>query len=84
VFGELFDRREFDPVDQQYFNDNFDFANSRFASRSNDFWFDYTADTGDGWIPAHAVTRQLARQTLDVAGDRPSARQHTRIRRGRG
>jgi hypothetical protein len=72
VFGEMFDRRELmaslDPFDHSYFNENCDFSHPRFFEPGGDFWFDFAADTGDGWIPVHAVARLLARPTLLVDG----------------
>ena len=32
----------------------------------NAFWFDFMADTGDGWNPTYAVAYQMARATLDL------------------
>src|SRR5262249_47887414 len=82
VFGQMFDRRELmaslDPFDRTYFNDNFDFTvrpptpeqphPPKYTDENGDFWLDFAADTGDGWIPVHAVARLLARQQLNVGG----------------
>lgn len=82
IFGKMFDRRELmaslDPFDQTFFEQNFDFTDKlpdpnhshpqKYTDEQGDFWFDYLADTGDGWAPAHAVARLLARQNLDVSG----------------
>jgi predicted MPP superfamily phosphohydrolase len=34
----------------------------------NGFWFDYMADTGDGWKPTYAMARLLARRGLAMEG----------------
>src|SRR5712691_6404139 len=66
VFGSMFDRRELmasldDPLNLTEFN-----ANCDFSAAAGDFWFDFCADTGDGWNPAYAVARLLARPNLTV------------------
>lgn len=73
VFGELFDRRELiaslDPFDQAYFSNNFDFSKPTLQDPAGNFWLDFTADTGDGWISTYAVARLLAQSELTI-GDR--------------
>ena len=70
VFGKMFDRRELmaslDPFDIAYFNNNFDFSKPSFQESNGDFWFDFVADTGDGWTSTYAVARLLAKQELRV------------------
>ena len=76
VFGEFADRRELlatarpvDPtaIDQAY--------NYREEAPNEDFWFDFMADTGDGWNSTYAVARLLAEPTLAVEGaDEPLLR----------
>jgi hypothetical protein len=68
VFGKMFDRRELiaslDPFDRSDFNANFDFSSPLHLAPDGNFWLDFCADTGDGWWPAHAVARLLARPDL--------------------
>jgi len=68
VFGKMFDRRELiaalDPFDRSDFDANFDFSSSSHFAADGNFWFDFCADTGDGWRSTHAVARLLARSEL--------------------
>src|SRR5437773_12442981 len=68
VFRMMFDRRELiaalDPFDRSDFDANFDFSSSAHFAAAGNFWFDFCADTGDGWRSTHAVARLLARSEL--------------------
>jgi len=35
-----------------------------------EIWIDYVSDVGDGWNPTYSVALSLARQSLDVAGEK--------------
>lgn len=43
-----------------------------FAGRE-ELWFDFAADTGDGWNPTYAIAALLGRPTLDLAGPQGEA-----------
>jgi hypothetical protein len=76
VFGEFADRREsmaasraVDPnaIDKAY--------NYSEEAAGRDFWFDFAADTGDGWNSTYAIARLLAEPALNIAGiDEPLSR----------
>ena len=71
-FGGMFDRRELmaslDPFDED------DFKLTHDHSGHKELWFDYVADTGDGWASTHAVARLLARPSLEVGAEKPLER----------
>lgn len=62
VFGEFADRREAlaaaNAIKDDALDGRFDY---RACHTGGDFWFDFVADTGDGWEPTHAVADLLAR-----------------------
>lgn len=70
VVGGIADNRENqdqgDPVGSGKLSGIFDY---RTGNTSKDFWFDYTADVGDGFDPAYAVARSLAQPKLDIGED---------------
>src|SRR5262245_42734701 len=59
VFGQFADRRASlaaeRPLDPISFDPKFDYR----LHQGSDFWFDFAADTGDGWDPTYAVARLL-------------------------
>jgi len=68
VFGAFADRREaiaaarsLDPV---AIDPAWDYS----AASKSDFWFDFLADTGDGWNSTYAMARLLAQPELKPAG----------------
>jgi len=42
------------------------FDYSQVEDENGHFWFDYVADTGDGWDPTYCIARLLALPTLEV------------------
>ena len=40
-----------------------------YSQETGEFWFDFVADTGDGWNSTYAVAEALARPTLEVELD---------------
>ncbi len=70
VVGGLADNRETqepgDPVGRAKNSGLYDY---RTGHRGEAFWFDFTADIGDGFEPAHAVARCLARDELQAGGE---------------
>ena len=58
VFGEFADRREamaaINAIAVQPFDESFDYSR---RSKGGEFWFDFLADTGDGWDPTFAMTQ---------------------------
>ena len=60
VFGRHSDTRLIEALASQPQNE-FDYSNV-----PGDFWFDYVADTGDGWNPTYAIADALARPELEV------------------
>ena len=67
VFGEFADRREAmaaaNAISAQPFDKSFDFSES---TDNGDFWFDFLADTGDGWDSTFAIAQLLTERKLDV------------------
>lgn len=68
VFGEFVDRRETQAatrkIDPETIDPAYDYHEE---SAGQDFWFDFIADTGDGWNSTYAVARLLAEPALNVA-----------------
>ena len=69
VFGRFADRRPSmaaeRPLDPQDIDPVYDYARQ---SLQDDFWFDFMADTGDGWDSTYAVARLLAAQHINPSG----------------
>jgi len=66
VFGEMADRREAIAASNAIRAKPFDPTMS-YAKAKEDFWFDYLADTGDGWNSTYAMARLVSQETIDVA-----------------
>ena len=71
VFGSMFDRRELMASLDFPFNNPADFkadfdTHFDLSAAGGDLWFDFCADTGDGWDSTYAVARLLARPNLSV------------------
>jgi len=64
LFGEFADKREAiaasNAVEPTPADGEFDY--SKYGGQ--DFWFDYLADTGDGWNPTFAMARLVAKESL--------------------
>jgi hypothetical protein len=76
LFGQFADKREAiaaanaiqpTPVDGE-----FDYSGPVHRDPDGNFWFDYLADSGDGWNPTFAMARLVAEDTL--LGDKPRGR----------
>jgi hypothetical protein len=71
LFGEFADKREAfaaaNPISDTGIDASYDYGADY---PEGDFWFDYVADTGDGWNPTYAVARLLARERLAVSTGR--------------
>lgn len=69
IFGEFADRREIIAVanafEPQPFDSSFDYSEK---ATGGEFWFDYVADTGDGWDPTLAIARLLTEPALELDG----------------
>jgi hypothetical protein len=69
VFGQFADKRESiaaaRPIADIRLDPKHDYSS---AGEGGDFWFDYVADTGDGWNPTFAVARLLARDRWRLGG----------------
>jgi hypothetical protein len=69
VFGEFADRRETEAgareLDPKQLDPYYDYRTSEAGS---EFWFDFVADTGDGWNSTYAIARLLAEPSLSVEG----------------
>jgi hypothetical protein len=67
VFGQLADRREAiaaaNAIEPQPFDPSFDYS-----EHQQDFWFDYLADTGDGWNSTYAMARLLSDDAITADG----------------
>jgi hypothetical protein len=68
VFGEFADRRDSmaaeRPLDPVHFDSALDYR----AQQGVDFWFDFAADTGDGWDSTYAMARLLGASQLALPG----------------
>ncbi len=72
VFGAFFDKRELEaalnpPLQDPDAHDHFTYDAS-----GGDFWFDYVADTGDGWNPTYTLAWLLAQRQLPLLGQEQS------------
>jgi hypothetical protein len=63
VFGAFADRRELEGVES---GTPLDLS---VLDETEDFWFDYVADTGDGFHPVSTVASQLAADELQITDD---------------
>ena len=69
IFGQFADKREalaaanFIPDGE--FDPSFNYSEK---AEDGEFWFDYMADTGDGWTPTFAVAGRLAEDSLQPEG----------------
>ena len=84
VFGQFADRREAfaaaNPIKDDKLDQRADYA-SQYPD--GDFWFDYVADTGDGWNPTYAIARLLARDELHPRATEGGEPLPTALKRGR-
>lgn len=68
VFGSFADKRETvavaNPIEPAPFDAELDYSTRGDAP----FWFDFVADTGDGWDSTYAVARLLAEDRLSLDG----------------
>jgi len=66
LFGQFADKREAiaaaNAIQPTPKDGEFDY--SGLADGNGDFWFDYLADTGDGWDPTYAMARLIAQPGL--------------------
>jgi hypothetical protein len=73
VFGQFADKREAlaaaNPIDDAALDPCFDYSA---RCPEGEFWFDFVADTGDGWNPTYAVARLLAADSLNLDGAKES------------
>lgn len=67
VFGQFADKREAiaatNAIEPQPFDKTIDYSNE-----TGDFWFDFMADTGDGWNSTYAMARLVSQATLQPSG----------------
>lgn len=67
VFGAFADRREAiasaNAIAPQPFDERLDYSAAK-----GDFWFDYLADTGDGWNSTYAMARLASASQIDLEG----------------
>ena len=65
VFGEFADRREAiaaaNAIAPQPFDESFDYSSTK-----GDFWFDFLADTGDGWNSTYAMARLASQPEIQL------------------
>lgn len=63
VFGQFADRREAiaasNAIEPQPFDKTFNYSDGK-----GDFWFDYLADTGDGWDSTYAMARLVSEDSI--------------------
>jgi hypothetical protein len=69
VFGEMADRREAmaaaNGIAAQPFDKSFDYSR---RGRDGAFWFDFLADTGDGWDSTFAIAQLVTKPQLEPEG----------------
>ncbi len=69
IFGQFADKREAlaaaNFIPDSAFDACFDYSA---RAEDGEFWFDFIADTGDGWTPTFAVARRLAEDSLSPEG----------------
>jgi len=69
VFGQFADRREAmaaaNAIEPQPFDKSFNYEDK---SRNGEFWFDFLADTGDGWDSTFAMAQLLMEMQLTPQG----------------
>lgn len=67
VFGQFADRREAiaasNAIEPQPVDSELDYSAAK-----GDFWFDYLADTGDGWNSTYAMARLVSEDAINVSG----------------
>lgn len=84
VFGQFADKREAlaaaNPISDDELDERCDYA-SKYPQ--GDLWFDYVADTGDGWNPTYAVARLLAQRELRPRASEASKHLEDPLQRGR-
>lgn len=70
AFGEMADRREAiaaaNAISAQPRDSSFDYSNKQ--RPDGDFWFDFLADTGDGWDPTFAMAQLVTEAELAPTG----------------
>src|SRR3712207_5100025 len=80
IFGQFADKREAmaatNAIAEQPFNPSFDYSSPDKRDENGDLWFDYAADTGDGWDSTFAVFRLLAGESAELPeiGELPRGR----------
>jgi hypothetical protein len=70
VFGRHSDTRLIEALASQPQNE-FDYSKAE-----GDFWFDYTADIGDGWNSTYAIADAIAQPELDVSDGKTREKTH--------
>jgi len=68
VFGRFADRREAIAAANAVAADPPD-SKLDYSRHAGDFWFDYLADTGDGWNPTYAMARLVSGKSVAAAGE---------------
>jgi hypothetical protein len=70
IFGRFSDKREAlavaNVIEPNPFDPSMDYAANH---TGQDFWFDFIADTGDGWNSTYAVARLLAQEVIRPAAN---------------
>ena len=74
IIGENADPRTVTAAvpDGQFFDysEEFDKDFKKSGTPRREIWIDYVSDVGDGWNPTYSVAYTLARETLDMGGDK--------------
>lgn len=79
ILGQHVDRRL--NLDSHKCYNYFDYSNEKTEDCNTDFWFDYVADTGDGWNSTYAVAEKVAQEFLNFSV--PGHDKDLILRRGR-
>jgi hypothetical protein len=64
ALGQRFDFRMMEDVGLP--QDTFDYSRNRYGARRMHLWFDYMADTGDGWESTYAMACLVAQPRIDI------------------
>ena len=78
IFGEFADRRSVVAAERLIDPAAIDRSYVYTPDEDGNFWFDFAADTGDGWDSTYAIARLLSAPSIDPAGNTDGA-----LRRGR-
>lgn len=83
LFAEFSDQRLIQAISNKRIT-SYDYSRDETNQVRDELWFDYVADTGDGWNPTYAVAYWLSQPALGVCfpGNKESPREQCETKRG--